>query len=100
MPRTRLAAASPQPTPAPTPNPTPALGSIPPLTPEDIRKMIADGLAATLGNQPTPINFSSSASGTAEETTTVIPRKCTYKDFINCQPTYYKGTEGANALSH
>ena len=84
MPRTRRAAASPEPTPAPTPTPTPASGSIPPLTPEDIRKMIADGLAAALGNQPTPINRSSSASGTAEATTTVIPRKCTNKDFISC----------------
>jgi hypothetical protein len=77
MPRTRRAAASPEPTPTPAPTPTPtptqASGSIPPLTPEDIRKMIADGLAAALGNQPTPVNRSSSASGIAEEKTTVTP---------------------------
>ena len=31
---------------------------------------------------------------------TSVPRKCTYKDFVVCQPTYFKGTEGVTELAH
>ena len=33
------------------------------------------------------------------ESVAVAPRKCTYKDFMSCQPTTFKGTEGVTELA-
>ncbi|GKB50474.1 hypothetical protein Tco_0901227 [Tanacetum coccineum] len=41
-------------------------------------------------------NGDSNSVGGGERTT----RHCTYKDFLNCQPLNFKGTEGAVGLAH
>ncbi|GKB04478.1 reverse transcriptase domain-containing protein [Tanacetum coccineum] len=38
-------------------------------------------------------------SGTVTRGSTRTPRECTYKDFLNCQPLTFKGTEGVVVLA-
>lgn len=58
------------------------------MTPAAIQQAIADGVNAVLAEQ------NRNRDGNAP-----APRYCTYKDFIACQPTYFKGTEGVSELA-
>ena len=58
------------------------------MTPAAIQQAIADGVNAVLAGQ------ARNRDGNAP-----APRYCTYKDFIACQPTYFKGTEGVSELA-
>ena len=69
--------------------------STPTMTPADIEKAIADGVAAGLEANARNSGTSLPLGGSG----TSVPRKCTYKDFIGCQPTFYKGTEGVTGLT-
>nr|GFA22168.1 reverse transcriptase domain-containing protein [Tanacetum cinerariifolium] len=41
----------------------------------------------------------SHTSGTGVRRTERVTRKCTYQDFMKCQPLYFKGTEGVVELT-
>ena len=58
------------------------------MTSAAIQQAIADGVNAVLAGQ------ARNRDGNAP-----TPRYCTYKDFIACQPTYFKGTEGVSELA-
>ena len=70
-----------------------------PLTPAAIQKLIADSIAAALGEQAAAMARSSSTNRPNGEGETSGTRKCSYKDFMACKPTYFKGTEGVTELA-
>ena len=69
------------------------------MTPVDIERAIADGVAAVLERQAEANARNSGSSTPQGGNETPVPRKCTYKDFMSCQPTFYKGTEGVTELA-
>lgn len=71
----------------------------PTMTPADIKKAIADGVIAVLERQAEVNAHNSGTSIPPGGSGTSVPRKCTYKDFMGCQPTFYKGTEGVTELA-
>ena len=64
-----------------------------------IRKLIADSVAAALEDQAATMARSGNATRNNGESEAATARKCTYKDFMNCKPTYFKGTEGVTDLA-
>ena len=70
-----------------------------PMTPAAIQKLIADSIAAAIGEQAAAMARSSSTNRPNGEGETSGTRKCTYKDFMACKPTYFKGTEGVSELA-
>jgi hypothetical protein len=70
-----------------------------PMTPADIQKLIAESIAAALGEQAAAMACSSSTNRPNGEGETSGTRKCTYKDFMACKPNYFKGTEGVTELA-
>ena len=65
------------------------------MTPAAIQQAIADGVNAVLTEQALQRDTGAQMAGNATPT----PRYYTYKDFIACQPTYFKGTKGISELA-
>ncbi|KAK9064954.1 hypothetical protein SSX86_016337 [Deinandra increscens subsp. villosa] len=61
----------------------------PPMTPEEIEEMIANRVAETVAAAEAQRQNDNGARG---------PRECSYKDFMNCKPSNFKGSEGAVGL--
>ncbi|GKC35196.1 putative reverse transcriptase domain-containing protein [Tanacetum coccineum] len=76
-----------------------------PTTAAAVKQLIADRLSAALANHDTLRNGMnghgdrSHNSGTGTKGATRTPCECTYKDFLNCHPLNFKGTEGVVVLS-
>ncbi|GJY25852.1 putative reverse transcriptase domain-containing protein [Tanacetum coccineum] len=76
-----------------------------PMTTAAIEQLVADRVSATLLNHDTLRNSTnghgdgSHNSGTGTRGATRTPRECTYKDFLNCHPLNFLGTEGVVVLS-
>ncbi|GKE19768.1 reverse transcriptase domain-containing protein, partial [Tanacetum coccineum] len=75
-----------------------------PMSVAAINQLIETRVAEALANQEQLRNSGvngdgsqNSRSGTERPTRT--PRECTYKDFLNCHPLNFKGTEGVVVLS-
>ncbi|GJW95222.1 putative reverse transcriptase domain-containing protein [Tanacetum coccineum] len=72
---------------------------------EPQEQLVADRVSAALANNDTLQNSmnghgdGSHNSGTGTRGATRTPRECTYKDFLNCHPLNFKGTEGVVVLS-
>ncbi|GJZ75814.1 hypothetical protein Tco_0640279 [Tanacetum coccineum] len=61
-----------------------------------IRKLVADSVSAALEAQATTMeNTDNTNTGPREAP---VARKCSYKEFMSCQPFNFKGTEGAVGL--
>ncbi|GJZ45725.1 hypothetical protein Tco_0593321 [Tanacetum coccineum] len=71
-----------------------------PMTTAAVEQLVADSVSAALANHDTLQNSTnghgdgSHNSGTGTRGATRTPRECTYKDFLNCHPLNFKGTEG------
>ena len=78
---------------ATTATPTPA------MTLAEIQKLVADSVAAALETQAATMARASSTNRPNGESEVAVTRKCTYKDFMGCKPTYFKGTEGVTELA-
>ncbi|GJS74602.1 putative reverse transcriptase domain-containing protein [Tanacetum coccineum] len=76
-----------------------------PMTAAAVEQLIAERVSAALANHETLRNNTnghgdgSHNSGTRIRGTTRTPRECTYKDFLNCHPLNFKGTEGVVVLA-
>nr|GEV52221.1 reverse transcriptase domain-containing protein [Tanacetum cinerariifolium] len=69
----------------------------PTMTQVAIKKLVADSVSAALEAQaPNMAN----TDNTTEPRGTPVARKCTYKEFMSCQPFYFNGTKGAVSLIH
>ncbi|GJZ02054.1 reverse transcriptase domain-containing protein [Tanacetum coccineum] len=68
----------------------------PAMTQATIRKLVADSVSAALEAQAaTMANTDNTKVGPREAS---VARKCSYKDFMSCQPFNFKGTEGSVGL--
>ncbi|GJZ44314.1 putative reverse transcriptase domain-containing protein, partial [Tanacetum coccineum] len=82
-----------------------AVAAATPMTTAAIEQLVTDRVSAALANHETLRNSTnghgdgSHNSGTRTSGATRTPRECTYKDFLNCHPLNFKGTEGVVVLS-
>ncbi|GKB27036.1 putative reverse transcriptase domain-containing protein [Tanacetum coccineum] len=60
-----------------------------------IRKLVADSFAAALEAQAATMANTDNTTRNTGQGETPVARKCSYKEFMSCQPFNFKGTEGA-----
>ncbi|GJW77553.1 hypothetical protein Tco_0139235 [Tanacetum coccineum] len=72
----------------------------PAMTQAAIRKLVANSVATALEVQAATMANANNTNRNTREGETLVARKCSYKEFMNCQPSYFKGTEGAVGLIH
>nr|GEU43605.1 hypothetical protein [Tanacetum cinerariifolium] len=65
-----------------------------------IRQLIDDPVAAALEAQATNMANTDNTNRNPEPRETPTTRKCTYKEFMSCQPFYFNGMEGAVGLTN
>ncbi|GJZ23063.1 reverse transcriptase domain-containing protein [Tanacetum coccineum] len=70
----------------------------PPMTQAAIRKLVADCVAVALEAQAATMANTDNTTRNTGQRETPVARKCSYKEFMNCQPFNFKGTEGAIGL--
>ncbi|GKG16672.1 hypothetical protein Tco_0361629, partial [Tanacetum coccineum] len=68
------------------------------MTQAAIRKLVADSVTATLEAQAATIENADNTNRNTREREAPVARKCSYKEFMRCQPLNFKGTEGAVGL--
>ncbi|GJR91378.1 hypothetical protein Tco_0215389 [Tanacetum coccineum] len=67
----------------------------PAMTPAAIKKLVADSVSAALESQAATMASTSNPNRNTGPTGTPVTKTGNYKEFINCQPFYFNGTEGA-----
>ncbi|GJU37533.1 hypothetical protein Tco_1185887 [Tanacetum coccineum] len=70
----------------------------PAMTQAAIRKLVADSVVAALEAQAATMANADNTNRNTEQGETPVARKCSYKEFMSCQPFNFKGTEGAVSL--
>ncbi|GJR93084.1 hypothetical protein Tco_0265258 [Tanacetum coccineum] len=70
----------------------------PAMTQAAIRKLVADSVTAALEAQAATMANADNTNRNTGERETLVARKCSYKEFISCQPFNFKGLEGAVGL--
>ncbi|GKD37083.1 integrase, catalytic region, zinc finger, CCHC-type containing protein, partial [Tanacetum coccineum] len=58
-----------------------------------IRKLVADSVSAALEAQAATMANADNTNRNTEQGETRVARKCSYKEFMSCQPFNFKGTE-------
>ncbi|GJS78864.1 hypothetical protein Tco_0728745 [Tanacetum coccineum] len=70
----------------------------PTMTQAAMRKLIADSVATALEVQAAMMANTNNSNRNIREREALVARKCSYKEFMRCQPINFKGTEGAVGL--
>ncbi|GJU43801.1 hypothetical protein Tco_1201067 [Tanacetum coccineum] len=70
----------------------------PAMTQAAIKKLVADSVSAALEAQDATMANTNNTNRNTEQSGTYVARKCSYKEFMSCQPFNFKGTEGAIGL--
>ncbi|GJW03208.1 hypothetical protein Tco_1562064 [Tanacetum coccineum] len=70
----------------------------PAMTQAAIRKLVADSVATPLEAQAATMANADNTNRNTGEREAPVARKCSYKEFMSCQPINFKGTEGAVGL--
>ncbi|GJV99948.1 reverse transcriptase domain-containing protein [Tanacetum coccineum] len=70
----------------------------PAITQAAIRQLITDGIAAALEAQAAAMANADNPNRNTEPREIPVAKRGNYKEFINCQPFYFNGTEGAVGL--
>ncbi|GJW92077.1 putative reverse transcriptase domain-containing protein [Tanacetum coccineum] len=63
-----------------------------------IRKLVADSVSAALKAQDATMTNADNTNRNTGPREAPVARKCSYKEFMSCQPFNFKGTEGAVGL--
>nr|GEX69262.1 reverse transcriptase domain-containing protein [Tanacetum cinerariifolium] len=63
-----------------------------------IRQLVIDNVAAALEAQAANTKNADDTNRNLEPRETLVARKCSYKEFMSCQPFNFKGSEGAVRL--
>nr|GEY17060.1 hypothetical protein [Tanacetum cinerariifolium] len=63
-----------------------------------IRKLVVDSVAVVLEAQAANMTNADNTNRNPEPRETPVARKCSYKEFMSCQPFNFKGSEGAVGL--
>nr|GEZ28934.1 reverse transcriptase domain-containing protein [Tanacetum cinerariifolium] len=72
----------------------------PAMTQAAIRQLVVNSVARALETQALTIANADSANRNPEPREAHVARKCSYKEFMSCQPFNFKGSEGAIGLIH
>ncbi|GJR20989.1 reverse transcriptase domain-containing protein [Tanacetum coccineum] len=75
-----------------------SLWRAPAMTWAAIKKLVADSVDAALEAQAATMENTDNTNRNTGQSGTPVARKCTYKEFMSCQPFNFKGTEGAVGL--
>ncbi|GJV41422.1 reverse transcriptase domain-containing protein [Tanacetum coccineum] len=67
----------------------------PAMTQAAIRKLVADSVTAALEAQAATMANANNTNRNTGEREAPVARKCSYKEFMSCQPINFKGTEEA-----
>ncbi|GJW92641.1 hypothetical protein Tco_0170194 [Tanacetum coccineum] len=67
----------------------------PVITLDAIRQLINDGISSALKAQAAAMANSDNSNRNTEPREIPVAKRGNYKEFINCQPSYFNGTEGA-----
>ncbi|GJS91070.1 reverse transcriptase domain-containing protein [Tanacetum coccineum] len=70
----------------------------PAMTQAAIRKLVADSVTAALEAQAATMANANNTNRNTREREAPVARKCSYKEFMSCQPINFKGTKGAVGL--
>ncbi|GKB13360.1 reverse transcriptase domain-containing protein [Tanacetum coccineum] len=70
----------------------------PAMTQAAIRKLVADSVTAALEAQAATMANADNTNRNIGEREAHVARKCSYKEFMSCQPINFKGSEGAVGL--
>ncbi|GJY70816.1 reverse transcriptase domain-containing protein, partial [Tanacetum coccineum] len=70
----------------------------PAMTQAAIRKLVADSITAALEAQAATMANTDNTNRNTREREAHVARKCSYKEFLSCQPINFKGLEGAVGL--
>ncbi|GJR89493.1 putative reverse transcriptase domain-containing protein [Tanacetum coccineum] len=70
----------------------------PAMTQAAIRKLVVDSVTAALEAQAATMANADNTNRNTEEREAPVARKCSYKEFMSCQPFNFKGSEGAVGL--
>nr|GEX96580.1 reverse transcriptase domain-containing protein [Tanacetum cinerariifolium] len=70
----------------------------PAMTQAAIRQLVADSVDAALEAQAATMASTDKPNRNTGPRETFVARKCTYKEFMSCQPFYFNGMEGAVGL--
>ncbi|GJT63235.1 reverse transcriptase domain-containing protein [Tanacetum coccineum] len=70
----------------------------PAMTQAAIKKLVADSVSAALGAQAATMANTDNTNRNTGEREALVARKCSYKEFMSCQPINFKGSEGAVGL--
>ncbi|GJX36601.1 putative reverse transcriptase domain-containing protein [Tanacetum coccineum] len=70
----------------------------PTMTQATIRKLVADSVTIALEAQVATMANADNTNRNTEEREALITRKCSYKEFMSCQPINFKGSKGAVGL--
>ncbi|GKF57060.1 reverse transcriptase domain-containing protein, partial [Tanacetum coccineum] len=68
------------------------------MTQAAIRKLVADSVATALEAQAATMANADNTNRNTGEREAPVARKCSYKEFMSCQPINFKGTERAVGL--
>ncbi|GJZ42199.1 reverse transcriptase domain-containing protein [Tanacetum coccineum] len=68
------------------------------MTQAAIRKLVADSVSAALEAQAATMANTDNTNRNTGPREAPIAKKCSYKEFMSCQPFNFKGTEGAVGL--
>nr|GFA96512.1 reverse transcriptase domain-containing protein [Tanacetum cinerariifolium] len=63
-----------------------------------IRQLVVDSVATALETQAATMENDNNANKNPEPREASIARKCSYKEFVSCQPFNFKGSKGAIGL--
>ncbi|GJX46746.1 hypothetical protein Tco_0271936 [Tanacetum coccineum] len=70
----------------------------PAMTQAAIKKLVTDSITAALEVKAATMANADNTNRNTREREAPIARKCSYKEFMSCQPINFKGTEGAVGL--
>ncbi|GKD24496.1 hypothetical protein Tco_1230710, partial [Tanacetum coccineum] len=70
----------------------------PTITQVAIQQLITDGIAAALEAQAAAMTNANNPNRNTEPREIIVAKRGNYKEFINYQPFYFNGTEGAVGL--
>nr|GEY14006.1 reverse transcriptase domain-containing protein [Tanacetum cinerariifolium] len=70
----------------------------PSMTQAVIRKLVADSVATALEAQAANMENADNINRNTKPREALVAKKCSYKEFMSCQPFNFKGTEGAVGL--
>ncbi|GKA52433.1 putative reverse transcriptase domain-containing protein [Tanacetum coccineum] len=70
----------------------------PAMTQAAIKKLVVDSVSAALEAQAATMTNTDNTNRNTGQRETPVARKCSYKEFMSCQPFNFKGTEGAVGL--